>query len=84
MVLDLGSFPEDGVAGGPCASCRYLDGTKHGEGRGCKTKNEVEEDRETTDLLVMMKLNLWAYHFDARDSNDLENLRFHRIKLSKM
>ena len=49
-------FHEEVVAGGPCASCRYLGGggvTDHREGRGCRTGDEVEEDRETTDLSVM-------------------------------
>ena len=26
-------FHDEGVSGGLCASCRYLRGTKHGEGR---------------------------------------------------
>ena len=46
-------FHLEGVAGGPYVSCRYLGdeakGTEHGEGKGCKTRNEVEV-KETTDL----------------------------------
>ena len=47
MVLDLGSFTRRGLLVERVASCRYLgvEGTKHGEGRGCKTRNEAEEDR---------------------------------------
>ena len=30
-------------------------GVGHGKSRGCKTRKEVAEDRETTDLSVMVK-----------------------------
>ena len=29
--------------------------TKHGKSRGCKTRKEAEEDRETTDLSAIVK-----------------------------
>ena len=57
MVLDLGSFTRRrllvdhvypvGTWGGR--------GTKHVEGRWCKTRNEAEKDGETTDLSAMAK-----------------------------
>ena len=47
-------FYSEGVGGGPHAVCRYLWGTKHGEGRGCESRNEAEDDRETIDLSVMV------------------------------
>ena len=30
---------------------------KHAEGRGCKTRDEAEEDREATDLSAMAKFH---------------------------
>ena len=48
-------FHLEGVSGGPRASYRYPRETKHGEGRGCKPRNEVEEDKETTDLSAMVE-----------------------------
>ena len=42
----LRQFHEEGFAGRLCASCRYVRGTKHGEDRGCKTRNEAEENRD--------------------------------------
>ena len=34
---------------------RHLGGTKQGEGRGCKSRKEVEEARDTTHLSAMAK-----------------------------
>ena len=55
MILDLGSFTKKGVESRLCESCRNLGGRKHRKNRVCKTRNEVVEDRETTELSVMVK-----------------------------
>ena len=39
-------FRQDVAAGGQRVSCRYLQRTNHGEGRGCKTRNEAEEETD--------------------------------------
>ena len=57
--------------------------TKHGKSRECKTRKEVEEDRETTDLSAMLKLSAHRLIVIARNSNDLESFGFHGSKLSK-
>ena len=51
-------FHQKRVDGGPCEPCRTLGGTEYGKGRGCKTRKEVVEDREPTDLSAMVKR--WA------------------------
>ena len=57
MSSDSGflAFHQKGVDGGPGVPCRNLKGTKHGKSRGCKTRKEAVEDRETTDLSAMVK-----------------------------
>ena len=73
-------FHEEGVTGGSLPSCSYLGwGRKHREGKGCKTRMEVEEDREATDLSDKLMDSLIM-----RDSNDLEVPGLHHFKLSKM
>ena len=45
-------------SGGLCAPCRYLvveGGWQSMERTECETRKEVEEDRETTDLLALVK-----------------------------
>ena len=54
MILDLGGFTRRGLLVDRM-SCRHLEGIEHSEGRGCKTRNEVEEDTVTTDQSVMVK-----------------------------
>ena len=54
MVLDLGSITKMGLLVDRVRP-RFLGGTKHGEGVWCKTRNEAEQDRETTKLSAMMK-----------------------------
>ena len=51
-VSGFRQFHGMGVAGGPRASSRYLG---QEEDRGCKTRNEAEQDRGTTELLVIAK-----------------------------
>ena len=86
-------FQEEGVASGPRSSCRYLRGTKHGEGRsrGRKTRNEAEKDRDhqpVGDAEVIGPLTRLRHRSGLRygsitgDSNKLEGLGFHGVKLS--
>ena len=43
-----------GVTGGACVARKIRgSGTKDGKVKGCKTRNEAVEDRETTDLSAM-------------------------------
>ena len=51
-------FHWERVADGPHASCRYLGWTKNGEGRGCMSRNEAEEDRETTGEMIGLETQL--------------------------
>ena len=46
--MDLGSFTRRGLLVDRMhpADTWEREGTKHGEGRGCKTRNEAEEDRD--------------------------------------
>ena len=48
-------FHQNGVNSGSCEPCRNLRGTKHRKSRGCKTRKEAGEDKETTDLSAMVK-----------------------------
>ena len=55
MVLDLGSFTRRGLLVDCVRPADTWGRTNHGEGRGCKSRKEAEEDRENTDLSVMVK-----------------------------
>ena len=50
--MDFGTFTRRGLLG-DCAPCRNLEGTEQREGRGGKTKKEVVEYREATNLSEM-------------------------------
>ena len=69
-MLDFSSFTRRGLmvdrvwwtvdvdstrSGGPCVPCRKWGRKQHARSRGCKTRKEVVEDRETTDLSAMAK-----------------------------
>jgi len=81
----LGDSPA-GVDSGPRAPSRNLEsGTKHGKGGGCKTRKEVEENRETTNLSVMGKvIGPYRFSFIAGDDNNIEGLGLHGVKLWKL
>ena len=49
-------FHQNGVDGESYAPCRNLRGEKnHGKSRGCKTRKEVVENRETATLSAMRR-----------------------------
>ena len=58
MILDLGSFTRSGLMV-EVSALQKPEVTKRGKSRGCKTRKEVVEDRETTDLSAMGK---WQAH----------------------
>uniref|UniRef100_A0A8C4N8B4 Caspase family p20 domain-containing protein n=1 Tax=Eptatretus burgeri TaxID=7764 RepID=A0A8C4N8B4_EPTBU len=55
FFIQVGFVPTNkGVDGGLCEPCRNLGAggePRHGKSRGCETRKNVVEDRETTDLL---------------------------------
>ena len=57
MSSDSGfwEFHKKVVTGRPGVPCRNVERTEHGKGIRCKTRKDVGEDRETTDLYVMGK-----------------------------
>ena len=58
--------------------------TKPQKSRECKIRKEVVENRETADLSVMVKYQTRRLSFITEESNNLQGLGFHGIKLSKM
>ena len=53
-ILDLGGLLRMRLIV-DCVSLAESWGRKNGKNRGCKTRKEAGEDRETTDLSVMTK-----------------------------
>ena len=52
MILDFGSFARRGLMMDHVSPAENW-GTKHRNRRGCKTRKEAVEDKETTGLSVM-------------------------------
>ena len=56
MILDLCSFTGRGLMVDHVSPAETLGvGTNHRRSRGCKTRKEMGEDRENTDLSAMVK-----------------------------
>ena len=55
MILDFGSFTLRGLVVDCLHPAETYRGTKHGKSIVCKTRKEIEEDRETIDLSMMGK-----------------------------
>ena len=55
MILDLGRFTRRGLMVDWVIPAKNLGETKHRKSKGCKTRKEAVEDRETNDLSVTAK-----------------------------